>query len=118
VSEEELDLIQFAASEIAEARARPSQVVRRELIDARGGQAAETQASTIVRSTGIHRTVLSLRRSRHATYDADDLIAKSETVFPYSRRHVDDGAPRMRVDRAAGAARFLTAVSGGHSCDC
>jgi hypothetical protein len=104
VSEEELDLIQFAASEIAEARARPSQVVRRELIDARG-QAAETQASTIVRSTGIHRTVLSLRRSRHATYDADDLIAKSETVFPYSRRHVDDGAPRMRVDRAAGAAR-------------
>jgi hypothetical protein len=34
VSEEELDLIQFAAGEIAEARARPSQVVRRELIDA------------------------------------------------------------------------------------
>jgi hypothetical protein len=34
VSQEELDLIQFAAGEVAQTRAGPSQVVRRELIDA------------------------------------------------------------------------------------
>jgi hypothetical protein len=72
--------------------------------------------SMIVRSTGILRTVLSLRCNPHATYDADELITKSETLFRYPGRHIDDGAPRVHVDRAAGAALFGAAFPGGHSC--
>jgi hypothetical protein len=57
--------------------------------------------------------VLSLRRNRYATYNLDDLITKSETVFHDPRRQIDDGTPRVHVDGATGAAPFETAFPEG-----
>jgi hypothetical protein len=45
-------------------------------------------------------------------------ITKSGTVFHDPRRQIEDGAPHVHVDRAAGAAPFETAFPGGQSCGC